>query len=260
MKLFLTFIFVIFILPLYGSDNIEKADSLFQLRNKNFNAELLLADTTFINQAINIYRNVLENNPDPQVRRDALWKLLQAYYFKGQFGTQDDEIRKDAFSIGIDLGEKYVDQIPESAAVYLWIGIIWARWAEVSGIFAAAVNGVAGKIKYYAEKTIELDENYLDAGGYRLLGTVHISAPFIPLLLTWPSDEDGLACLEKAYTMAPENLYNRVYLAFALHANDQPERARSLLIGVINEHTRIHDVAIDASVKKEAQEYLNKNF
>jgi hypothetical protein len=260
LKRSLTYFFLIATYPLFASDSIAEADSFFAHRNENFNVQQLLADTSYINKAIIIYKKILISNADSLERGEAFWKLLQSYYFKGQFGTDDDDLKQEIYDEGIEIGEMYIDKLPESVAAYLWLGINWARWAEVSGIVAAAFKGVAGKVKYYAEKTIELDEYYLDAGGYRLLGMLHLSVPNIPLVLTWPSDEEGVLNLEKAYKIAPKNLYNKMYLALALHSNDQEERSKSLLLEVINTQEIVHDLAIDSFVKNEAQKYLNENF
>lgn len=252
--------FVIADYPLFASDLMEEADSLFERRNENFDVQRLLADTVCINEVINIYKDVLVTTTDSLKKGEALWKLLQAYYFKGQFGVEDENLKQEIYDEGIEIGETYITEIPKSVEAYLWLGINWARWAEVSGVLAAALKGVAGKVKDYAEKTIELDEYYLDAGGYRLLGMLHLSVPNIPLVLTWPSDEEGVYYLEKAYKIAPKNLYNKMYLAMALHSEDQIERSMSLLLEIINTKEIVHDLAIDSFVKKEAENYIKNNF
>lgn len=254
------YILIFFSVQLWANDRIAEADSLFARRNENFDVQRLLADTVFVNKAITIYRDVLVSSADSSDKKEALWKLLRAYYFKGQFGSADEDIKQDIYDEGIDIGETYITQIPESVEAFMWLGINWARWAEVSGVLSAALKGVAGKIKEYAEKTIELDETYLDAGGYRLLGMLYLSVPSIPLLLTWPSDEEGLIYLEKAYNIAPHNLYNKMYLAMALHSADQTKRSRELLLEIINSEEIVHDVAIDSFIKKEAEDYLNNEF
>jgi tetratricopeptide (TPR) repeat protein len=259
-KISIIYLLSISAIPLLAEDRISEADSLFALRNEDFDVERLLADTTYVNQAIRIYRDVLDSTADSLKKGEALWKLLQSYYFKGQFGTVDEDIKQEIYDEGIDIGETYITEIPESVEAYMWLGINWARWAEVSGVLSAAMKGVAGKVKEYAEKTIALDEDYLDAGGYRLLGMLHLSVPHIPLFLTWPSNEEGVLNLEKAYNIAPRNLYNKMYLAMALHTEDQIERSKSLLLEIINTKEIIHDLAIDSFIKKEAENYLTNEF
>ena len=255
-------LFVLFVIPstVISNNRIAEADSLFALRNENFDIQRLLADTAYVNQAIRIYKDVLITSADSLQKSEALWKLLQAFYFKGQFGTEDEGVKQDIYDEGIDIGEAYILEIPETVEVYAWLGINWARWAEVSGILSAAMKGVAGKVKEYAEKTIALDEKYLDAGGYRLLGMLHLSVPHIPLLLNWPSNEEGVLNLEKAYKIAPHNLYNKMYLAMALHSEDQLERSRALLKEIMNTKEIVHDLAIDSFIKKEAENYLLNEF
>jgi tetratricopeptide (TPR) repeat protein len=209
---------------------------------------------------VSIYKEVLFDTINSPDKSEALWKLLRAYYFLGQFGTDDEDIKQDIYDEGIDIGETYISDFPESVEAHMWLGINWARWAEVSGILSAATKGVAGKVKEYAERTIELDDRYLDAGGYRLLGMLHLSVPSIPLVLTWPSDEEGLAYLEKAYKLAPNNLYNKMYLAMALYSNDELERSKSLLNEIILTNELVHDLAIDSFIKKDAENFIENNF
>ena len=247
-------------LPLHANNRMEKADSLFSLRNENFDSKHLLAKTIYVDQAINIYKDILTNSTIPKIKAEALWKLEQSFYFKGEFCSNNEDIKEAIFKEGINIGEKYIIKVTESAEAYMWLGILWAKWGEVTGIIPAARDGAADKIKEYAEKTIIIDNQYLGAGGYRLLGTVHISAPYVPFILTWPSDKEGLINLEKAYKIAPNNLYNKMYLAMALHENDQNDRAKSLLMEIINTKGIIHDLAIDLYIKRQAKDYLSNEF
>ncbi len=245
---------------LNAADVLVQADSLFNLRDKKFDVDRLIADTTHINAAMSLYSSVLQNDPDRSRRTEALWKLLQAYYFKGQFGTDDLKLKKKIYAEGLDIGEQYVNQLNESVEVYSWLGITWARWAEVYGIFAAARKGVANKVKFYGERALELDEEYLGAGAYRLLGMLNYSVPNIPFILTWPSKAVGLEYLEKAHAIAPNNLYNKMYLAEVLYDQKQHTRAKKLLNEIIETHEVVHDLAIDSFIKKQAGDFLEKHY
>ncbi len=261
MRFLFVFMFIaVFSVFLFASPNMQTADSLFQLRNKKFDTENLLADTTYINQAISQYKAILEQTPSDSVKHEALWKLLQAFYFKGQFGSKTSSVRKHVYDQGIKLGESYLNKYPNSKELNAWLGIMWARWAEESGIIAAARKGVASKVKKYAEKSIELDSTYLGAGGYRLLGMLNVSVPKIPLFLSWPSKERGLQYLEKAHELAPQNLYNKMYLAEVLYDMGQKERAKALCLDIVNQKEIVHDLAIDAYIKQKAQTFLDEHF
>ena len=245
---------------LAAEENLLKADSLFELRNNGFCEEYPFANADAIRQAAFYYQKALLEAESDSLKHEAVWKNLQALYFLGKYATQDKGKKKEIFSQAIKFGEKYENEFPESAEIANWMGVLWSRWAENHGIFSAARKGVAGKIKNYAEKAIRLDENYLDAGGYRLLGMVYFKAPKIPLFLTWPSKEKALQYLEKAFSIAPGSLFNKLYLAEVLHESGQHDRAKKLLTEIIGEEKIVHDIAVDYYIKQEAKNYLVKHY
>lgn len=243
-----------------ASESMHKADSLFQLRNKDFDTGRLIANTANVSQAIAVYKTILESNCLADEQEQAFWKLMQAYYFKGQFGSHDKNVKKAIYSEGIETGEKYIGRFNDSVECTCWLGIIWARWAEVYGTLAAARKGVAKKVKYYGEKTVALDDRYLDAGGYRLLGMLHFSVPKIPIFLTWPSKDLAFEYLEKAYSLAPNNLYNKMYLAEVLYSQSKKQSAKTLLLEIVNTNSIVHDLAIDSYIKAQAKTFLKEHY
>jgi len=243
--------------PLTASTPITRADSLFEQRNKNFDKEKILADSSTINKTIHWYRQAVNENSAEQ-KYEAVWKLLRAFYFKATFTTDDKEYRQRLYHRAINFGEKYVDSYPNRVELHCWLGILWGYLGEVQGLLTSARQGVAGKVKNHAEKTIDLDADYLDAGGYRMLGLLHRKVPKIPLVLTWPSEKKALSYLERAYKMAPENLFNKLYLAQALAEQDQQERARKLLQEIINTDTVKHGIAADTMIKHQSQKLLKE--
>ena len=246
--------------PLVACDYIVKADSLFELRDRDFNEEKLLADSARINRAIALYKTAINDSICAEYKKDAIWKLLQALYFKGNFTTHNKSEKKEIFTEGIEIGEKYKDEFPQSVEVHCWLGIIWGYWGEVHSALSAARKGVPKKVKYYAKKTIELDDKYLDAGGYRMLGRLHFMVPKIPLLLSWPSKEKSQQFLEQAYQIAPDNLLNKLYLAEVLFSRDYKDRAFDLLHEIVDMNCIKHGLVVDAWIKKQADEFLKKNF
>jgi len=244
---------------LFAGISLSQADSLVELRNAQFDSINILADSTHINQAIHLYQEIIANSAIRTEKHEAIWKILSAYYFKGLFTTLDNDSRKKIFSEGIQIGEKYLPEFPESVEIHCWLGILWGYWGEVSSQFASARAGVPDKVKSLAEKTIALDETYLEAGGYRLLGRLHFKVPKIPLFMSWPSKTKSIEYLEKAHQMAPSNLFNTLYLAEVLLDQEQEARARQLLNEIINTKKLQHGIAADAFVKRQAKILLNKN-
>jgi tetratricopeptide (TPR) repeat protein len=239
---------------------LMKADSLFENRFVGFDAERILADSVAINKAIGFYQQAIDVSTLNNSKREAIWKLLRAYYFKGNFTTDDIEEKQQIFSRGTEIGENYIDQYPESVEMHCWLGILWGYWGEVHSSFTAARKGVPGKVKYYAEKTIQLDDRYLDAGGYRMLGRLHLMVPNIPLVMGWPSKEKSLKFLRKACTIAPDNLLNKLYLAETLHATGNKGEAKLMLEEIVHTGEIVHDIIVDTWVKKEAQRLMEKLF
>ncbi len=243
--------------PLAAATPLSRADSLFEQRNKNFNKEKILADSSTINKAIHWYRQAVNENSGEQ-KYEAVWKLLRAFYFKATFTTDDKEYRQRLYHRAIDFGEKVVDEYPKGVELHCWLGILWGYLGEVQGLLTSARQGVAGKVKYHAEKTIELDADYLDAGGYRMLGLLHRKVPKIPLVLTWPSKKKALSYLERAYKMAPDNLFNKLYLAQALAEQDQQERSKRLLKEIVETEDVAHGLAADTMIKHQAKKLLEE--
>lgn len=257
-RIFFVIIVGIFISPCLMSQSlIQQADSLYDLRGENFNTETLLADSTNIDKAIGLFKKVLETATGSK-KEEASWKLMRAYYFKGKYTTDDSELKKKIYDQGKDLGKISLKEFPESPGINLFSAIVWGVWGEEYGIFKAARKGVAGKIKKLCEKVIEVDPNFDEAGGYRVLGRVYFKAPKIPLILGWPSKKKAVEILEKSYEIAPHNLNTRQFLAEALYSQKQKERAIELMKGILAEDKVVEGIVEDAVIKNEVKETLAK--
>jgi tetratricopeptide (TPR) repeat protein len=207
---------------------LEKADSLYAKRSEKYDANSLLADPANIDQAIELYKQAVENSAGKE-KAEATWKLIRAYYFKGDYTTGDSEEKKRIYDLGKELGEKAIEEYPDNPGVFLFTAIVWGVWGEEHGILSAARKGVAGKIKDYCEKVIELDPTFDNAGGYRVLGRVYFKAPKIWPILRWPSNEKAIELLNKSLEIAPNNIITRQFLAEVLYKEDQKEKAMQLL-------------------------------
>ena len=70
---------------------------------------------------------------------------------------------------------------------------------------------------------------------HRLLGRLHTLAPKIPLVTGWVDRSKAISHLRRAVALAPEDLYNQVYLADALlqHQPEKSAEAREILRKVL---------------------------
>lgn len=234
---------------------LEKAESAYEKRGEMFNAATLLADPANINQAIKLYEQAINQLQGDQ-KAEATWKLIRAYYFKGRYTTNNTDERKKIYDLGKNIGEKGIVEFPKSPGIFLFTAIVWGVWGEEYGILKAARQGVAGKIKEYCEKVIELDPNFDDAGGYRVLGRVYFKAPKIPLILGWPSTDKAIEILKKGQQIAPKNLITKQFLAEALYKKDKTQEAIKLMEDVLNEKELIDGIVEDAVVKDEVKKTL----
>lgn len=201
------------------STALERGIYWYENRAKNANGSR--ADPEPINRAIDHLTEAWQTNPSETAAR----YLLRAYYVKGTYVPLDQAEKESVFATGKKLGETMIDSYPESVPVLFGYTINLGRWAEVYGMFAAAREGVAGRIRELCRRMIELNPEYAGGGPHRVLGLLHHDAPYIPFLLTWPSDQKALANLEKAHAIAPNDPANVYHYARMLHAVGKTDRA-----------------------------------
>lgn len=240
-------------LPLAAQDSISAGDAAWARRAEGHQGDRAAAGP--IGEAVAAYERAVKEQPD---RLEGYWKLLRALHYQGDYAVHSKEGKQKVFGrgrevveaalgrierrVGRKLGDlppeqvaKLVSGIPEAPAIFLWGGIHWGLWGDVYGRIAAARQGVGDKIRRYAEVAIALDERYDKAGGHRLLGRLHTLAPKIPLVTGWVDRGKAISHLRRAVALAPEDLYNHVYLADALlqHQSAKAGEAREILRKVL---------------------------
>lgn len=190
-------------------------------------------------------------------------KLLRALWFQGEYATADNAGKQKVFERGKTVGEEGIDQLaaglggraklddlePAAAAralqpaaeatpVFFWSAVHWGLWGDAFGKFAAARQGVAGKIRDRCLIVLALDERIEDGGGHRVLGRLHALAPHIPFITGWIDHKNSIVELRQALTIGPEDQLNRQYLAEALlEYGDGPAaktEARTILQGIVD--------------------------
>ena len=253
-KLFLICGLMVFLLTnVYAQSLIEQGDAFWAKRSENFSAETDVADAAIIDQAIALYKEAL-NTEDKEQQKTATWKLVQAYHFKGDYTSNDSKIKKEIFDLGKELGEKGIVEFPDCAPMYLHTAIVWGLWGQEYGIMKAAKQGVAGNIKKYCEKTIELDPKLEGGSAYRVLGRVYFKAPKIPFLLRWPSKDKAVEFLNTAIEISPENLTAQQFLAEALHATGEKEKALAMakkaMEQPISADFKVEDIFVKRNIAK----------
>ena len=226
MRKVFTYIFIIFSFLTAEKGPFEKGVNFYNYRAEGavgYNVRPLN-----IENAIKQFKKVSQD-----LELEAGVYLMRSYYFKGKFLVKTDDEKKEIFSKGKKIVEKLIKLFPNSAAVKYWYLVNLGSWAEVYGTMAAAKEGVAGLMRDHSKKIIEIDPSYSNGGGYFMLGAVHFKSPYIPFILSWPSNDLAIKNLEKAYGIGDSTPSQTVYLAQALYKDGQEEQAKSYLIELL---------------------------
>jgi tetratricopeptide (TPR) repeat protein len=233
-----------------------------------------------IAEAVTAYRLALDASPDDIAVRE---RLLRALYFQGRFAAATAAERRAVYARGSELAEQGIARLvtkagvdqpvdptdpesvaaafstrPEAAALFFWAAAHWGLWGETSGAFAAARQGVAGRVRDCAESARAIDERYERGGALRILGRLHTEAPRIPLVTGWVSRELAVSSLERAVRLAPEEPLNRLYLADAL-LRFRPRRrheALAMLERLVAELPRAGSALEDGAILADARGIL----
>jgi tetratricopeptide (TPR) repeat protein len=263
-------------LPLAAQDPMAIGDAAWARRAEGRQGDRAAAGP--INEAVAAYERAVKEQPD---RLEGYSKLLRALHYKGDYAVHTKEGKQQVFGRGREVVEaaldrigrragrklddlppaqvaKLVSKIPEAPEIFLWGGIHWGLWGDVYGRIAAARQGVGDKIRRYGEITVALDERLEKAGGHRLLGRLHTLAPKIPLVTGWVDRGKAVSHLRRAVALAPEDLYNQVYLADALlqHQPEKAAEAREILRKVIQKKPDPARVVEDERALADARQLL----
>lgn len=205
-----------------------------------------------IGAAVSAYEQAVKAHPKDL---EGYWRLLRALHFKGEYLARTREERQAAFGRGREVAEAALDRlaervggrakldklspqetaralagVPRAVDLYLWGGADWGLWGDAFGKMAAARQGVADRVRHYAEVAIALDERYAEAGGHRLLGRLHTLAPKIPFLTGWVDHDKAVSELRRAVELGPGDPTNALYLVEALLEFKPEKRAEALAL------------------------------
>jgi tetratricopeptide (TPR) repeat protein len=221
--------------------------------NRANNAQGAHADPQEINEAIAAYHRALDRAPDSLAVR---WRLMRALYFKGEYTTDNRDEKKKIFQEGKAVGEEFLGRVrqeasghvgkllnqagpldlaphfkdsPDVVAGFFWSSANWGGWALAFGKLQAVRQGAATKIRDLSTAVIAMDPNFLEGGGYRVLGRLHHQTPAVPFITGWASTKEAVSYLKKAVQVGPRNFLNRLYLAEALWDLDRDDSHKEAL-------------------------------
>lgn len=213
------------------SPSLEDADRAWSRRAEGAQAERAAPGP--VAEAIAAYEDVLDADPR---NLEVIWKLQRALHYQGEFTKLSPGRRASLWERGTELAERAIavlhgdtpwnerdpaavaasiEDRTTAGAVHFWAAVHWGLWGETKGALPAVRKGIAKRIRDHGVCAIELDETYERAGPHRLVGRLHAVAPRVPFFTGWIDRDLALRHLERAVELAPEDLYNRLYLAEA---------------------------------------------
>ncbi|MCF8276045.1 MAG: hypothetical protein K9J17_04855 [Flavobacteriales bacterium] len=151
--------------------------------------------------------------------------LMRSYIFKGRFVLEDNAEKRDIFEKAKNIGAAFVVKYPTNKEVRFENLTGFGLWGERLGIFKAAKEGIADKVKEEIETLIKLDPEFRNAIGERALAVLNLMAPKIPFIMSWPDDELGLQMTKDVVTRYPNDIGNNYFHAEALVENGKDKEA-----------------------------------
>lgn len=216
------FVSLLSIANIWAGTPIEQAQALWLQRHQG--AQEGQADPARARQIVAAYQQAVQVDT---MDAECAAGLLRAHFFLSYFADSARTDRKDAVRKGLRDSDIAVRRHPSHAGVLAWSSMLWARYAELEGIVNVARKGAADKIRNLALASYKIDPNYEQGSALRMLGVVHAEAPYIPLLLTWPSTKKADKYFREAMQKGPRNSLNAYMYGDYLARVNRVEEARA---------------------------------
>jgi len=240
----------IWVLVLFGLTIPVFAQTAEELIVEGDQLFLEMQDMETANQILSLYRKAsgLQEN-----KYDSFWRIARIMYFIGNH-TEKKKEKKRIFSQAVYFAERAVEAETEKPDGYYWLAVNNGKVGETRGVLKSL--SLVKPIKKALNKVIELDRSYEDGGADRVLGRVFFKVP----KLAGGSKDKALEHLLKSKELGPEDVVTRLYLAEALLAKKQKEKARAELEYIINMEDDPRWINAIPENKAEAKKLLKKKF
>ena len=192
-------------------ETLDQGISYYDNRHEGANG--LVPSDINISKAISVFESLQQPYDTSDQDREAGIYLIKSYYFMAQYVAQGKEDKKLYFQLAKDLSERYIYKYPDSVEFLYWNLATMSNWAKLVGVRKLTKLGAADNYREKAVDIIVLDSEYEDGGGYFLLGAVYFTAPYIPLLITWPDDNKAVQYFSKAADTGRATPLQMIYLA-----------------------------------------------
>ncbi|MEP5613860.1 MAG: tetratricopeptide repeat protein [Cyclobacteriaceae bacterium] len=229
----------------------ETGESFYNRRGEN--AIGLVADKKLINTALKNYKKAKKT---PQT----IAAIMRAYEYKASYTELSKKKRKGIYRLAIKMGKQALQKYPDHVSIKYYYMANLGRWGQSVSLIKAHKKGVVDQVREITSEIMKADSVFDESGSQRILGAIHLKAPNIPLVLTWPSDEIALQLLGSAYRLSPDNVGNCKLYAEALLELDRNNEAKSVLQEIVQRAPRKSRFVEDSKNIDEAKRLLDSSF
>ncbi|MDX2465538.1 MAG: hypothetical protein QNK31_13635 [Porticoccus sp.] len=157
-----------------------------------------------------------------------------------------------AFETLISDAEKVVSANPDSAAGWIWSGIIKSTYAGAKGGLGALSLAKASKADL--EHALKIDPEALDGSAYTSLGTLYFNVPGWPI--GFGNGKKAEELLLKALTINPNGIDSNYFFGDYLMQEKRYQEAKTYLLKAKNAQPRPNRPLADAGRQKEIAKAL----
>lgn len=222
---------------------------------RNSGAVGIQAKPEHIDKAIHHFKKAYERGQ--QLPESGIY-LMRSYNFKARFTMDNTTDQRKTYQLAKEVGDVLVPKYPLNAELRFEYVASIGSWGEVMGIFRAAKEGVADKLKVQMEALIKLDPEFRNAIGERSLAVLNLRVPRIPFIISWPDKKRAVELTADIIKRYPNDLGNNVSHAEALAENGRTNEAIQYLQRALTIQPHEENLLEELHFHVEAKKLLKK--
>jgi len=240
---------------LLGQDNALN-EGIKYYENRADGASGLIANDKNILKSITFFEKLLNSTHD----RDAAIYLIKSYYYMAQYVALDYSDKVFYFELALTLSNQYIYKYPDSVDFIYWNLATMSNWAKTVGLRSVTKMGAGEEFREKAVDVIVMDPEYENGGGYFLLGAVYFTAPYIPLISSWPSNTKSIKYFKQAVATGLATPLQQIYHAKSLINDKKMDEAKKILKNLSKMNPNPKNLIEDKTYIEEAKILLKEKF
>ena len=233
---------LIFLFPLaakgFSSVSLQDIDRHYE-SNKNTHKDLLLTESMLL--------DAMEQSGTSE---SLAWRLARTYFSLGKRSDEEDAI--EHYNNCIARANKAIQLNSQSAWGFYYRGICRGKLGETQGIWSSL--SMIEPLKQDLQKAAKLDPSVSRGGPHRALGKLYLALPG----LLGGSVDKSVDHLQQAVVQGPGFADNYLFLAEALHEQENYRAAKNTLEDLLKIIEDSNDYPNGEKVRKEVQTLMKE--